>query len=109
MNDNLNKPEKAGLSMSDRQVSDRTSLAEERTDLAEERTELARKRTILAKKRTHMAYLRTGISFVVAAISLFKILEADWEAWICAAILTGGSIYFFIQAYLTSRFRPDVD
>ena len=112
MADNANTANENNLSTSDRLAAERTdlagertNLAETRTSLAEERTRLARRRTKYAKKRTHMAYLRTGISFVVAAISLFRILEADWEAWVCGAILVGASIYFFIQAYLTSRFH----
>lgn len=60
------------------------------------RDHLAVDRTVLANERTYLSYMRTVVSLIVAAITLFKLLEGN-EGRIVAVILTMSAIYFFIR------------
>lgn len=57
---------------------------------------LAIDRTSLSIERTHLSYMRTVVSMVVAAITFIKILGGI-EGVICALILLGSALYFYIR------------
>ena len=60
------------------------------------RDHLAIDRTILANERTYLSYMRTVVSFIVAALTLYKLLEGI-EGIITAIILCGSAVYLFIR------------
>lgn len=60
------------------------------------RDRLALDRTKLANERTHLAYMRTVVSLIVAAITLYDLLEGV-DGIICAGLLSASAIYFFIR------------
>lgn len=58
---------------------------------------LALERTHLSVERTHLSYMRTVISMLVAAITLYKLLEGTVEGIAVAVILVISAAAFYIR------------
>lgn len=63
---------------------------------------LSLERTHLSVERTHLSYMRTVISMIVAAITLFKILNGI-EGIIVAVILLISALAFYIRGNRVCR------